>query len=167
MNHGLKLAGAVAAVSLLGSGLAGAAEPVGEWTFDESPPDPITDVRGAFAYIRTAQGELVIGCNAPRSGRVWAGFQPSELIFGDDRERKPVVYRFDSEPPVEDSTWRYTVKSVLMARGDVASFLGRLSVARRFSVRVYDVEGKPLTASFDVRGAAEVVPRIVTICAPT
>ena len=129
--------------------------------------DPITDNIRAYATLREAGNRLVVSCepskyDGPRitfHGRHWLA---RGNLFTAER---PVIYRFDDQPPrrmmwdVRDRRGR------LSDRGHVRSFLAGLTTARKLVIRTRDIEQHRFDLTFRLSAVRPAVEQALGACA--
>jgi hypothetical protein len=128
--------------------------------------DAITDEVRASASVRDDGNRLVVSCepgeyDGPRisvHSRRWLG---RGHIFSGDR---PVIYRFDSQPP-RRMMWDIDGRWATLSRGvRVAAFLRDLQGAQRLVVRARDVENRRFDMIFRLKDVAPAVQQALAAC---
>lgn len=141
-------------------------EQTGAWYYKEAK-DPITDKRRALsATVGEGGAMLLVKCDEAAPGSVYVSFMPDGYL-GSGRstgDRRPVVFRFDQDPPVE-VLWRYGDTSALLIDRP-AAFTRELLGGTKSSVvvRATSYRYATFTDKFSLEGASKVVLRVYNVC---
>ncbi len=133
---------------------------------DLSKIDPITDDRRGIAYVKAEDGEssLVLKCDEAGAGSVYVNVISRDYL-GEGRSRsRKLIYRFDAEPPVEDS-WLYDKSYALNLAP--ASFVTSLRNAEKVAIRATTYDFGTVDMTFNVSGAAEAIDLVYSACGDT
>jgi len=128
--------------------------------------DPITDAVRASASLYDAGQRLTVACDPARYEGVQVSFSTRHWIAGDSffTGERPLIYRFDSQPP-RRFVWIMRDRGArLSGRGRVTYFLSGLIVAERLVFRARDIEDHRLDLSFRVVGAYPAIAELLQAC---
>lgn len=153
-----------------------AADPVPDRMIVDPPPprpmtldvqrDPITDQVRATASIYDAGQRLDVSCDPARYEGVHVALSTRNWFAGDSffTGERPLIYRFDSQPP-QRFVWIMRDRGARLAgRGRVTFFLSGLIVAERLVFRSRDVEDRRLDLTFRVVGAYPAISELLRAC---
>jgi hypothetical protein len=145
-----------------------AAAPAGgdNWIVSEttSPLDyspQTTAAIAAEAVVKDAPSSLAIRCRGQRTEflvSTTGTWRPSTA--GEFR----VAYRIDEQPLIEERWVAFAGGRSALFKGDVIQFVRLLPEQGRLSVRVYDWQGPPHEATFQLAGLADVRRKIAAAC---
>ena len=111
--------------------------------------DPITDARTVGATATGDDGgSLVVRC----LDKVEVYFRPGRFIYLGDG-RRPVVFRFDNAPPVEEE-WSVSLKGSAVFAEHPRRFFARSIRTAKVVIRVADYRGVEYTRTFNLKGFA-------------
>ena len=128
--------------------------------------DPITDQVRARASLYDSGQRLDIACDPARYEGVQVSFSTRHWFAGDSffTGERPIIYRFDSQPP-RRFVWIMRDRGArLSGRGRVAYFLSGLIVAEQLVFRSRDVEDHRLDLTFRIVGAYPAISELLQAC---
>lgn len=127
--------------------------------------DPITDAVEAWATIRGPDGRLEVGCDRDRHEGIRVRLASRHwLASGAFRDGRPLISRFDLNPPGR-SLWRIEGRTAVLARRrHIAPFLQWLATSERLVVRARDIEGRTVDMHFPLVGVRPALDRVLTAC---
>jgi len=128
--------------------------------------DPINDRIRASAIVRDDGNRLVVSCSPGQydgrrvvfHSRRWLA--RGHILSG----ARPLVYRFDSDPP-RRMLWATDRRHATLSSGRrVASFLARLATAERLVIRARDMEGRRFDTVFRLKDVGPALDRALAAC---
>jgi len=128
--------------------------------------DPITDAVRASASLYDAGQRLTVACDPAHYDGVQISFSTGRWLAGDSilTGERPLVYRFDSEPP-RRLIWIMRHRGArLSGRKRVAYFLRGLITAEQLVFRTRDVEDHRLDLTFRIVGAYPAIVELLEAC---
>jgi len=128
--------------------------------------DPITDQVKASAHIYDAGQRLTVACDPARYEGVQVSFSTRHWLAGDSffTGERPLIYRFDAEPP-RRFIWIMRDRGArLSGRGRVSYFLSGLIAAERLVFRARDIEDQRLDLTFRIVGAYPAIAELLQAC---
>ena len=128
--------------------------------------DPITDAVRASASLYDAGQRLTVACDPARYPGVRVTFSTRHWLAGDSffTGERPLIYRFDSQPP-RRLIWIMRDRGArLSGRGRVTFFLSGLIAAERLVFRSRDIEDHRLDLTFRVVGAYPAIAELLQAC---
>lgn len=135
----------------------------GSWVYADKI-DPITDLRGGSARLRSLDGQstLIFTCNTNNTDQLLSvQYLPGRHLGSRDNV---VAVRPDSGD-YYSTQWTYTYKGAYLSEGaEIWVVLGMLRQARRFYVRALDYEDQPVDAVFETDGASEPMQKVLAAC---
>lgn len=140
------------------------AAPPGQWLYDEEA-DPITDLRGAIAMIKSTDGQslLAIACDhQQRSRPMYFQLRTRKLNFFSSSPR--VSIRVNDEKPFSES-WSVIASALIAYDPAVVRGTARALIsADRVYVRALDSNYQAVDAEFHMKRPGEVMTRVATAC---
>ena len=115
----------------------------------------------AEAAVKDAPSSLAIRCRGRRTEflvSTTGAWRPSTA--GELR----VAYRIDDQPAIEERWAAFAGGRSAVFKGDVIQFVRSLPERGRLSIRVYDWQGPPHEATFQLAGLADVRRKIAAAC---
>lgn len=131
--------------------------------------DTITDSVRASASLLDAGQRLTLTCDPADHDGVRVRVSSSRWLARGSfvtRER-PLVYRFDSEPPRRHIWWVRDRGAFMRGRSRAGRFLYGLITAERLVIRARDVEDHEFDLSFRLAGAYPAVRELLEACGET
>ena len=137
----------------------------GNWVISEttSPVDYSPQITAAISSESTVK-------DAPSSFSIRCRGQRIELLVSTDGSWRSsnngelkVAYRINDQPPVEGQ-WAFAAGRIAIFKGDVTKFLRSLPESGRLSIRVYDWQGPPHEATFEMSGLDVVRQKFAPVC---
>jgi hypothetical protein len=138
----------------------------GNWVISEttSPVDyspQITAAISSESAVKDAPSSFAIRCRGQRIELLvstMGSWRPSN-----NGELK-VAYRINGQPAVEEQWAAFAAGRGALFKGDVTKFLRSLPEGAQLSIRVYDWQGPPHDATFQMSGLDIVRQRIAAVC---
>jgi hypothetical protein len=154
-----------AAVSAPAHAQPGPFEEIGGWRL-VLRTDPITDRKAAYGMMLGEGGALAVKCDKPGPNSVYVMVISDVYLGASARgEGRSVITRADQNPPSE-TVWQYEKVSASLLRSDaIGRLLREIQAAERLQVRAETYEGRTVDLSFRVRGADQLIGRVVEACA--
>lgn len=131
--------------------------------------DPITDRVSASATLIDRTNKLAISCDADDYRGIRVSFSSRHWMAGDSflTGERPMLYRFDDQPPQRRIWLMRDRGAVLRAGARVSQFLAGLIRSERLVIRSRDVEDHPLDLHFRIVGAQPAVAELLQVCGET
>ena len=128
--------------------------------------DTISDDVAATATLQDGGAKLTLTCEPDDYEGVRVIFTSQHWLAGNSffTGERPLVYRFDEEPPVR-RVWIMRDRGARLAGRDrVTRFLHQLIGAERLLFRTRDIEDRPVDVTFRVVGARTAVAQLLEAC---
>jgi hypothetical protein len=128
--------------------------------------DPITDRVSASATLIDRTHKLAVSCDADDYDGIRVTFSTRHWMAGDSflsRER-PMLYRFDDQPPQRRIWLMRDRGAVLRADDRVTQFLQGLIHSEKLVIRSRDIEDHRLDLHFRIVGAEPAVAELLRVC---
>lgn len=130
----------------------------------QSSIDPITDRRDSLAVLTSLGNHLAIGCSGSTGGVAVITFEASRHLAYDGRAG--MSYRFDGGQP-ERALVGYSDRQVHILRATSSTaFVDRLLQSRTLVIQVFDDDGVPHNAVFELPADHAAVTSALSTCRP-
>lgn len=131
--------------------------------------DPITDHVSASAILIDRTQKLVVSCDAEDYRGIRVRFSSRHWMAGDSflTGERPMLYRFDDQPPQRRIWMMRDRGAVLRARDRMTDFLSGLIRSERLVIRSRDIEDHRLDLHFRIVGARPAVAELLQVCGET
>ena len=131
--------------------------------------DPITDRVSASATLTDRGQKLVVACDADDYRGIRVSFSSGRWVARPSivTGPRPLVYRFDTQPP-RRAIWAPRDRGGrLIGRSRVARFLSGLVGSEQLVFRTRDIELHRFDLRFRVVGAAPAIAELLEVCGET